>query len=196
MYLSWLYCCLPLHVIVKKLFPYVQVFRRKNLSGFWWWHHSSIDVDALWGDFQLSLNHSLFSIRHFYWFSEGNQSIWAYTMEFFAKDLRLTFVKFLCSNMLFKSNETQIQRNIQMSVDVKSWIALLGTNHLLQPTERSSWYRTEDITLIFSRNSWFVMIGDSYLKPFHDAVMRALVASTQPPDFPITLPRYWKNETA
>ena len=40
------------------------------------------------------------------------------------------------------------------------------------------------------------MIGNSSLKPFHAAVMRALVASVQPPDSPITSPRYWKVGTA
>ena len=34
------------------------------------------------------------------------------------------------------------------------------------------------------------------IKPFHAAVMRALVASTQPPDSPITSPSYWKVGTA
>ena len=32
--------------------------------------------------------------------------------------------------------------------------------------------------------SRLVMIGNSYLRPFHAAVLRALIASTQPPESP------------
>ena len=33
--------------------------------------------------------------------------------------------------------------------------------------------------------SRLVMIGNSYLRPFHSAVLHALIASTQPPESPI-----------
>ena len=39
------------------------------------------------------------------------------------------------------------------------------------------------------------MIGNSCLKSFLPAMMRALVLSTKPPDFPITSPRYQKVDT-
>ena len=35
-----------------------------------------------------------------------------------------------------------------------------------------------------------VVFGNSCLQPFHAAVMPLLVAFTQPPNSPITLPRY------
>ena len=43
---------------------------------------------------------------------------------------------------------------------------------------------------------WLVITGNSSLNPFYAAVIRALVASIQLPDSPITSPRYWKFGTA
>ena len=40
----------------------------------------------------------------------------------------------------------------------------------------------DDVTRFLSEIPRLVMIGNSCLKPFHVAVMRALVASLQPPD--------------
>ena len=69
------------------------------------WHHSNVDADSIWVDSQVSSNHSLltdmtirvrdmiltysysiFLTKHFYPFSEGDQSILAYTIESFQED--------------------------------------------------------------------------------------------------------------
>ena len=95
------------------------------------------------------------------------------------------------------SRTPQIQRTTPLSADVKHGIALLDAGRVLQPYSKLFLIQVlKMLPQFLSEIPRLVMIGNSYLKPFHAAVMRALVASTQPPDSPITLPKYWKVGTA
>ena len=97
------------------------------------------------------------------------------------------FVECLSSNTLFKldTTELQIQRTIPLSADVKRRIVSLNAGHVSQPYSKLFLIQElKMLTRFLSKMPRLVMIGNSYIKPFHAAVMCALVASTKPPDSP------------
>ena len=95
------------------------------------------------------------------------------------------------------SRTPQIQQTIPFLANVKQCFFLLDADHVLQPY--SKFFLIQELKMLpwfLSNMPWLLMIDNSWLKPFHAAVMGALVVSTQPPDSPITSPRYWKVGTA
>ena len=67
----------------------------------------------------------------------------------------------------------------------------LDAGHVLQTDSKI--FLMEELKILprfFCETPRLVIIGNRCLKPLYTAVKRALIASTQPPDSPITTPRY------
>ena len=114
------------------------------------------------------------------WISSRTLIIWSFSWS--------SWVLIRCS-----SRTPQIQRTIPLSAVVKRHIFSLDSGHVSQPYSKLFLIH---VTRFISEILRLIMIGNSCLKPLHAAEMHALVASTQPPDSPMTSPSYWKVGTA
>ena len=101
----------PLFVIVSSLAWYALCYCTRWSTSFFpwdlqWWHHSDIDVNALFGDSQVWRNCSISLTKHFYPFSGYHQRLNPTPYDIFRKRFR-PLVKFLCPNTSFKLNDDQ-----------------------------------------------------------------------------------------